>query len=181
MSEISDAESFVSLAEAHGVVGHLGTTFAAFSGPQIPSSFVGLLRTRQRAHALSSLAMAAQLFRILEIVQKSAIECVVVKGPVLSLRAYGDLSARQYADLDLLLRQRYPPAQLRFWLTQATILEFPSKPFEATKFRVNIASVDKSAELFWNYILNSLCATFLHVCRSKNIFSVRLGYPSTGA
>jgi hypothetical protein len=53
--------------------------------------------------------MAAELFRILEILRKCGIECVVVKGPVLSLRAYGDPSARQYADLDLLLRQRDIP------------------------------------------------------------------------
>ena len=109
MSDISDAESLVSLAEAHGVVGHLATAFACLSGPQIRSSCMDSLRVRHRAHALSSLAMAAELFRILEILQKSGIECVVVKGPVLSLRAYGDPSARQYADLDLLLHQRDIP------------------------------------------------------------------------
>jgi hypothetical protein len=109
VSEISDAESFVSLAEAHGVVGHLATAFASLSGAQIPSSFMDSLRARQRAHALSNLVMVAELFRILEILRKSGIECVVIKGPVLSLRAYGDSAARQYADLDLLIRQRDVP------------------------------------------------------------------------
>lgn len=99
----------MSLAEAHGVVGHLATAFASVSGPQIPSSFMDSLRKRQRAHAFSSLAMAAELFRILELFRQSEIECVVVKGPVLSLRAYGDPAIRQYADLDLLLRQRDIP------------------------------------------------------------------------
>ena len=109
LSEINDAESFASLAEAHGVVGHLAIAFACLFGWQIPSSFMDSLRARQRTHALYSLAMTAELFRILEILQKSGIEWVVVKGPVLSLRAYGDPSARQYADLDLLLRQKDIP------------------------------------------------------------------------
>jgi len=49
--------------------------------------------------------MTAELFRILELFRQSEIECAVVKGPVLALRAYGDPAARQYADLDLLVRQ----------------------------------------------------------------------------
>jgi len=53
--------------------------------------------------------MTAELFRILELFRQSQIECVVVKGPVLSLRAYGDPAVRQYADLDLLLRQEDIP------------------------------------------------------------------------
>jgi hypothetical protein len=50
--------------------------------------------------------MTAELFRVLELFRQSSIECVVVKGPVLSLRAYGEPAVRQYADLDLLLRQK---------------------------------------------------------------------------
>jgi hypothetical protein len=109
LSEVSDPESLVSLAEAHGVAGHLATAFSCLSGPQIPSSFTDSLRARQRANALSDLAMAAELFRILQRFRQSEIECVVVKGPVLSLRAYGELAVRQYADLDLLLRQKDIP------------------------------------------------------------------------
>jgi len=34
------------------------------------------------------------------------VEAIVVKGPVLSIRAYGDPGMRQYADLDFLIRSR---------------------------------------------------------------------------
>jgi hypothetical protein len=53
--------------------------------------------------------MTAELFRILELLRQSGIQCVVVKGPVLSLRAYGEPAVRQYVDLDLLLRQKDIP------------------------------------------------------------------------
>jgi hypothetical protein len=50
--------------------------------------------------------LTAELFRILELFRQSAVEFLVVKGPVLALRAYGDPGARQYADIDMLVRDR---------------------------------------------------------------------------
>jgi Uncharacterised nucleotidyltransferase len=104
-----DADSFLCLAEAHGVLGHFTAALAGIPGLQIPSSFLDSLRVHQRAHLLSNLAMTAELFRVLELFRQSEIECAVVKGPVLSLRAYGERAVRQFADLDLLLRQKDIP------------------------------------------------------------------------
>jgi len=109
LAVIRDDDSFICLAQAHGVLGHFAAAFAALPGFQIPSSFLDSLRVQQRAHLLSNLAMTAELFRVLELFRQSEIECVVVKGPVLSLRAYGEPAIRQYADLDLLLRQKDIP------------------------------------------------------------------------
>jgi len=106
---VRDADSFICLAEAHGVLGHFAAVLGGLPGFQIPSSFLDSLRVHQRAHLLSNLAMTAELFRILALFRQSEIECVVVKGPVLSLRAYGEPAVRQYADLDLLLRQKDIP------------------------------------------------------------------------
>jgi putative nucleotidyltransferase-like protein len=106
---VKDADSFICLAEAHGVLGHFMAVLGGLEDFQIPSSFLDSLRVHHRAHLLSNLAMTAELFRILELFRESEIECVVVKGPVLSLRAYGEPAVRQYADLDLLLRQKDIP------------------------------------------------------------------------
>lgn len=109
LDTVRDADSFICLAEAHGVLGHFAAALASVPGSRIPSSFLDSLRVHQRAHLLSNLAMTAELFRILELFRRSEIECVVVKGPVLALRAYGEPALRQYADLDLLLRQNDIP------------------------------------------------------------------------
>jgi Uncharacterised nucleotidyltransferase len=106
---IPDADSFICLAQAHGVLGHFTAGLAGIPGLQIPSPFLDSLHVHQRAHLLSNLSMTAELFRVLELFRQSQIECVVVKGPVLSLRAYGQPALRQYADLDLLLRQKDIP------------------------------------------------------------------------
>jgi hypothetical protein len=109
VAAIRDADSFICLAQAHGVLGHFTAGLTGIPGFQIPSPFLDSLRVHQRAHLLSNLAMTAELFRVLELFRQSEIECVVVKGPVLSLRAYGQPAVRQYADLDLLLRQKDIP------------------------------------------------------------------------
>jgi Uncharacterised nucleotidyltransferase len=104
-----DAISFISLAEAHGVLGHFVAGLADFPGRQIPSSLADPLRVHKRAHLLANLAMTGELFRVLALFQQHNIEGVVVKGPVLSLRAYDEPAARRYSDLDLIVRQRDIP------------------------------------------------------------------------
>ena len=106
---VRDADSFIFLAQAQGVLGHFAAALAGLPGLQIPPAFQDSLRVHQRAYLLANLAMTAELFRVLELFRQSEIECVVVKGPVLSLRAYGEPALRQYADLDLLLRQKDIP------------------------------------------------------------------------
>jgi hypothetical protein len=53
--------------------------------------------------------LLSELFRALEILEAADIGSVVVKGPVLAVRAYGDSSARQYADIDFVLRNADVP------------------------------------------------------------------------
>lgn len=46
----------------------------------------------------------AELFRILEDFSKAGIETILVKGPLVSLLAYGDPGVRSFVDLDLIVR-----------------------------------------------------------------------------
>ena len=103
--EVSDAELFLRLVDAHGVAGNLMAVLPGVPDPQRTLPLLESLRRRRRDHVLSSLAKTAELFRTLELFRNASVECVVVKGPVLSLRAYGDSAARQYVDLDFIVRQ----------------------------------------------------------------------------
>jgi hypothetical protein len=62
------------------------------------------LQGRMHAQHLFSLSMTAELFRILETFSKCKIEALLIKGPIVSLLAYGDPALRGYVDLDLLVR-----------------------------------------------------------------------------
>jgi hypothetical protein len=50
--------------------------------------------------------MTAELFRLVDQFRDAGLDAVLVKGPTLALRAYGDTGARQYGDLDFLVRQK---------------------------------------------------------------------------
>jgi Uncharacterised nucleotidyltransferase len=103
-SAVRESNSLIRLAEQHRVLAQLAAALAGVPGAQMPSGLLDAIRSRQRAQLLFNLAITAELFRILELLRKSELEVVVVKGPILSLRAYNDPSARRYVDLDLLVR-----------------------------------------------------------------------------
>jgi hypothetical protein len=103
-AEIRDPELLLLLAEDHGVIAHLAMALAEVPDARISAALLHALRTRHRLQLFFSLAMAGELFRVLDLLRHSEIDSLVVKGPVLSVRAYGDPAARRYADLDLLVR-----------------------------------------------------------------------------
>jgi Uncharacterised nucleotidyltransferase len=102
--EIRDPESLLRLAEEHGVIAHIAEALASVSDANISAALLDSLRTRRRSQLLSTLTMTAELFRVLDLLSQSGIESLVIKGPVLALRAYGDPAARQYGDIDAVVR-----------------------------------------------------------------------------
>jgi len=94
------------LAEEHGVVAQLVAAIDASDSapPQVSPELVQSLRAARKAQTVSTLALSAELFRILELLQNARLNPAVIKGPSLALRAYGDAAARHYGDIDLLFR-----------------------------------------------------------------------------
>jgi len=103
-SAVRESDSLIRLAEQHRVLAQLAAALTGVPSAQMSSELLDAIRSRQRAQLLFSLTMTAELFRILEVLRKAEIETVVVKGPILSLRAYNDPTVRRYMDLDLLVR-----------------------------------------------------------------------------
>jgi hypothetical protein len=98
-----DVAKLIELAEAHGMTGQLAANLASHSALRGESP-QNALRGAQRRQALSTMALVAELFRALETLQAVGVPAVVVKGPVLSVRAFGDPGTRHYGDIDFLLR-----------------------------------------------------------------------------
>jgi hypothetical protein len=92
------------LAQEHGVTAHVAARLASDSAALMPANIVANMRERCRQQRLFALAMSAELFRLLEAFTAAGIETTTVKGPVLSMQAYGDAGVREYIDLDLLVR-----------------------------------------------------------------------------
>jgi hypothetical protein len=105
MAQAADWPRLLLLAEEHGVVGHLAAAFHKVGCDLVLPDVQKTLVDRQRAQVLFSLRITAELFAVLERFSAAGIEALVVKGPVLSVQAYGDPAMRSYGDLDLLVRQ----------------------------------------------------------------------------
>ncbi len=99
-------ERLLALAEEHGVEGHVDASLRGFEEALIPPEIKQTLVDRKRAQNFFTLRLNAELFRLLEQFNSHGIGAVVIKGPVLSVQAYGDPAMRSYGDLDLLVRQR---------------------------------------------------------------------------
>lgn len=94
------------LAEEHGVLVQLAERILGEQESNVPREVQQKLRDKRRALFVFTLSLMVELFRLLDSFRAAGIEALVVKGPALSARAYGDASMRQYEDVDLLVRQR---------------------------------------------------------------------------
>ena len=98
-----DWEILLELAEEHGVLGILATRLRALGYRGVPAEAREKLQRQMRAQHLFTLSMTAELFRIVDHFKQAGIPTILVKGPLISLLAYGDPAVRSYVDLDLLV------------------------------------------------------------------------------
>src|SRR5262249_47046967 len=94
------------LAEAHGVLHLLALGVREAAGVELPEDFRQQLLDSQREQLVSGLALIAEMIRVLDRFRGAGIQALVLKGPALSLQAYGDAMARRYGDIDLLVRHQ---------------------------------------------------------------------------
>jgi len=94
------------LAVEHGVISLLASALAQFEENLAPPEFADKIRDLHRAQVLSALQMTAELFRLVDWFREARLDALLVKGPTLALRAYGDSVAREYGDLDFVIRQK---------------------------------------------------------------------------
>src|SRR5256886_4438312 len=94
------------LAEEHGATGHVVSCLHDLEVKVVPPEISQSLADRQRAQIFLAMRLIAELLRILESFASEGIAALVIKGPVLAVRAYANPARRSYGDLDLLVRHR---------------------------------------------------------------------------
>jgi hypothetical protein len=132
-SAVKDWDLLLELAEEHGVLGLLSKRLAPAQHESVPPAAREKLQARMRAQQLFVLGLTADLFQILEEFDRNTIEAVLVKGPIVSLLAYGDPATRNYADLDLLVRHRQILEATRCMQGLGYVADVPENAIEAGK------------------------------------------------
>ena len=104
-----DWPALLALAQDHGILGLIAIQLRDFNDSAVPTEVRQRLRDWPRLHTLFTMNLCAEMFRLFDSFAASAIEALVIKGPVLSARCYGDPGLRQYGDLDLIVRDKDIP------------------------------------------------------------------------
>ena len=122
LREAIDWDGLVRTARRHAVTPQLYQSLLSACPDVVPQNVLGQLRDQFHANAARNLILTGELLRLLALFEANGIRAMPFKGPVLAAAAYGDLSLRQFWDLDilvfrhdvlrirdLLVRERYRP------------------------------------------------------------------------
>jgi putative nucleotidyltransferase-like protein len=96
-------ELFISLASRHAIVPLASQRLARAATDAVPPSVLTSLRTVTEQSAMRSLRLAGDLVTVTNALSGSAIDSIAFKGPTLASLLYGNLSLRQFEDLDILV------------------------------------------------------------------------------
>ncbi|MEO5676105.1 MAG: nucleotidyltransferase family protein [Usitatibacter sp.] len=99
-----DWELLLELATRHGLLPLLHRHLDAFASTVVPKAAMASLWAHHEALKRRNRAMASELVEIVALLSRHGIKVVPYKGPSLAVAVYGDLSLREFGDLDLLVR-----------------------------------------------------------------------------
>jgi hypothetical protein len=101
-----DWDYVLSQAQENSIVSLLERNLRAAALELVPREVAAQLKAMARANALRCLALSAELIRVMDSLESRGIAAIPYKGPLIAAQAYGDITARQFEDLDVILRQR---------------------------------------------------------------------------
>ncbi len=104
-----DWDCLLNAAAEHSVGPLLDRHLRSVVPDALPQVEMERLKTATRANTVRSLFLTAELHKVLDLFQSKGIVSIPYKGPVLAEQAYGDLTLRDFDDLDIILRHRDVP------------------------------------------------------------------------
>lgn len=99
------AELFV-FADRHGMAPLVYRYLEGAPQTQIPEAVKSELLTQRRRQSLRNLHLTGELWTLQELFLEQGAEVISVKGPTLAALVFGDVTNRQFVDLDLLVDDR---------------------------------------------------------------------------
>jgi len=166
--------TLIHLANQHGILPLVYKTLknlqtssqSPITNHRSPSNLLADLKSSYTQIAQRNMLMSAELLRIMKLLEENGIEALAFKGPTLSQMAYGDITLRQFGDLDILIRKRDRSRMMALLIQEHYIPEIDlRKETKETFFKcVNVIGLHKKsvgvlAEIHWellsrNYAIN---------------------------
>jgi hypothetical protein len=98
-----DVDALLQTAEQNCIRPRLIAGLAALSWQGMPASAQASLADFRRVHLVHALSAAQQLSRVAAALTAAGVRFAAFKGATLAKQLYGDLSAREYSDIDLIV------------------------------------------------------------------------------
>jgi hypothetical protein len=119
----------IDLAFGQGVLPLFFSSLEAICPEQVPLGHFERLRQLFKLNLINTLSLSGELTRLAPQFDEAKIPFMVLKGPTLAQMAYGDITLRQYTDLDLVVKESQLEAARKLLITGG----FRTKP-ELTPF-----------------------------------------------
>ncbi len=93
----------INLASCHRLAPCVIEQLQQHAAAALPESVVVEFQRWLRAHTIRNFELTKELLEILSLLEKSDVDALAFKGPVLAQQLYGDLALREFGDLDILV------------------------------------------------------------------------------
>ncbi|MCI0354674.1 MAG: nucleotidyltransferase family protein [Acidobacteria bacterium] len=100
-----DWDFFLKLADRHGLVPMLHWHLSRHFPECAPPASARFLAEQFQATVQTNLKLAAELVRVLQLLDANNIPAIPFKGPTLAVTLYGNLALREFSDLDIILHR----------------------------------------------------------------------------
>jgi len=120
-----DWEYLLHTSISHGVVPLVYRSLTSTCPEAVPEGTMRELRDYFYANALRNLLFTRELLKILSYFNAHRVPAVPFKGPSLAESVYGDVSLRQFCDLDILVPRQHVVRAKEILISQGYVPEFP--------------------------------------------------------
>jgi hypothetical protein len=120
------------LAKQHGVRPMLLRSLKSVCWDTVPQMIQRELERFNRANLQKSTALTAELFRLLNAFQQNGIPIAALKGPVLAESVYGNLSLREFSDLDIMVHRAHLRIAEDILIAYGYVAQFPDRDYRFT-------------------------------------------------
>ncbi|NMG05971.1 nucleotidyltransferase family protein [Brasilonema sp. UFV-L1] len=123
VQENIDWEYLIQTAYRNGVIPLLHWSLCQICPQSVPTTFQQQLQYNQYARTQRNFILTSKLLKLLELFEANNIPVIPFKGPILAISAYGDISRRDFYDLDILVSKQ------DFWKTKELLADQGYQPY----------------------------------------------------
>ena len=157
INEDLDWQYLAQMASIHRLTPLLYHNLNSFCSDVIPEDFLHKLKDHFNLNVRKNLMMTGELIKILDILNYNKIDAIPYKGPLLADLAYGNLSFREFDDIDILINKSDALTVKRLMLSEGYLLELPVKITDSlylnmdSEYRFFNENNNVKSEINWNF------------------------------